>query len=311
MTNEKQIQGIEEEINVDQENNLASKAIQILIVEDEIIIAEGLQRKLIKMGYNVPVIVSSGEEAIKKIAENNPDLVLMDVVIHGDMDGIETVAKVRSVFDVPVVYLTAYADEKTLERAKITEPFGYLIKPFKERELQITIEIALYKHEMEMKLKESERKLQEKNQWLIAVIESIGDAVIATDSKGIIRVMNPIAEAMTGWKQNEAFGKPLKGILNIISEKTDIRIDDPVAKAIRENIFYGLADHTVLITKENMKIPVDVIGSTIKADGGSIIGVVLIFYDIFDRTKLDETMKICKPQDDEGEYKIICRTTIS
>ena len=160
---------------------------QIMIVEDEIIIAEGLMRKLKAMGYAVPAIVSSGEEAIKKVKENNPDLILMDIVIHGKMDGIETAAQIHSLFDIPIVYLTAYADEKTLERAKITEPFGYLIKPFKERELQITIETALYKHKMEKKLRDSERSLREKNQWLLAVIESIGDAVIATDPEGKIQ----------------------------------------------------------------------------------------------------------------------------
>ncbi len=259
---------------------------QILVVEDEIIIAEGLQRKLRTMGYDVPVIVSSGEETIKIIKENNPDLVLMDIVIHGEMDGIETAEKIHSLFDIPVVYLTAYADEKTLERARITEPFGYLIKPFKERELQITIEIALYKHEMEQRLKQSERSLREKNQWLSAVIESIGDAVIATDPEGTIRLMNPIAEALTGWKQNEALGNPLTGIFNIISEETDQKIENPITKAIREEKFYGLADHTILVTKEGMKIPVDIIGSTIKIDGDKVIGIVLIFCDILERTRI-------------------------
>ena len=264
---------------------------QILIVEDEIIIAEGLQRKLKAMGYAVPVTVSSGEEAVKKVKENNPDLVLMDIVIYGKMDGIETAAQIHSL-DIPVVYLTAYADEKTLERAKITEPFGYLIKPFKERELQITIEIALYKHEMEKKLKESEKNLREKNQWLVAVIESIGDAVIATDPEGKIRLMNPIAEALTGWKQKDAVGKPLADVFNIISEETNTKIDDPVRKAINENVFYGLADHTILISKDGMKIPVDIIGSTIRMDGDSIIGIVLIFCDIFERLRNYEATKI-------------------
>lgn len=264
---------------------------QILIVEDEIIIAEGLQRKLKTMGYAVPVTVSSGEEAVKKVKENNPDLVLMDIVIYGKMDGIETAAQIHSL-DIPVVYLTAYADEKTLERAKITEPFGYLIKPFKERELQITIEIALYKHEMEKKLKESEKNLREKNQWLVAVIESIGDAVIATDPEGKIRLMNPIAEALTGWKQKDAIGKPVADVFNIISEETNTKIDDPVRKAINENVFYGLADHTILISKDGMKIPVDIIGSTIKIDGDSIIGIVLIFCDIFERLRNYEATKI-------------------
>ena len=265
---------------------------QILIVEDEIIIAEGIQRTLKKMGYDVPAIVSSGEEAIKKIKENNPDLILMDIVIHGKMDGIETAGQIHSLFDIPVVYLTAYADEKTLERAKITEPFGYLIKPFKERELQITIEIAFYKHEMEKKLKESERRSREKNQWLVAAIESVGDAVIATDLEGTIRLINPIAEALTGWKQNEALGKPLGNILNIISENIDEKIEDPITKAIREDIFYGLADHTVLETKEGLKRYIDIIGSTIKIDGNNIIGFVFIFDDITWRTRIDDMLKI-------------------
>ena len=204
------------------------------------------------------------------------------------MDGIETAGQIHSLFDIPVVYLTAYADEKTIERAKITEPFGYLIKPFKERELHITIEIALYKHEMEKKLKESERRLREKNQWLVAVIESIGDAVIATDPEGTIQLMNPIAEALTGWNQKEALGKTLTDVFNIISEENDKKIEDPVTKAIREDMFYGLAERTVLISKQGIKMPVDIIGSTIKTDGNSIIGIVLIFYDIIERNRIYE-----------------------
>ena len=264
---------------------------KILVVEDEIIIAEGLQKKLRTMGYDIIGTVSSGEEAIKKVKENNPDLILMDIVIHGEIDGIETAAQIHSLFDIPVVYLTAYADENTMERAKITEPFGYLIKPFKDRELQITIEVALYKHEMEKRLRENDRSLREKNQWLIAVIESIGDAVIATDPEGKIRLMNPIAEALTGWKQKDALGKPLADIFNIINERTGKKVEDPVTKAIEEDMFYGLSDHTVLVTKEGLKIPVDIIGSTIKIDGNSIIGIVLVFYDIFERIKNYEAMR--------------------
>lgn len=270
------------------EMHIMKQGTRILVVEDEIIIAEDIQRKLKKMGYVVPAIVSSGEEAIKKIQENIPDLVLMDIVIQGKTDGIETAAQIHSLFDIPVVYLTAYADEKTLERAKITEPFGYLIKPFKERELQITIEISLYKHEMEKKLKESERRLREKTQWLAAVIESIGDAVIATDTKGTIQLMNPIAEALTGWNQKEALGKTLTAVFNIISEENDIQVEDPVTKTIREDMFYGLAERTLLVTKQGVRIPVDIIGSTIKIDGDSIIGIVLIFYDITERNRIFE-----------------------
>lgn len=185
---------------------------QILVVEDEGIIAQDIQNTLKKLGYAVPAIAYSGKEGIEKAQEIQPDLVLMDIVLGGGIDGIEAAEQIRRRFHIPVVYLTAYADEKTLQRAKITEPFGYILKPFEEKELYITIEMALYKHEMERRLKESQ-------QWLTTTLKSIGDAVIATDINGCVIFMNPIAESLTGWKQKEASGKHLKKIFNIINEK--------------------------------------------------------------------------------------------
>ena len=131
------------------------------------------------------------------MAETLLDLVLMDIVLEGDMDGVKAAEHIRNHFDIPVVYLTAYSDDTTLQRAKITEPYGYILKPFQERELYTTIEMALYKHKMERKLKENE-------QWLATTLKSIGDAVIATDTKGFVTFMNPVAEVLTGWKQEEA-----------------------------------------------------------------------------------------------------------
>jgi len=212
--------------------------------------------------------------------EKRPDLVLMDIVLQGEMDGIDTASQIRSRFNIPVVYLTAYSDEKILERARITEPYGYIIKPFNERELHINIEIALYKHR-------AEREIKEKNQWLSAVIKGIGDAVIATDPLGLVKLMNPIAEALTGWKQEDASGKPLKTVFNIVSEEKEMLVENPVEKVIREGIFYGLADHSLLIAKEGTKIPVDIIGSTIKDDRGGIIGIAFIFYDIIERKRIE------------------------
>ena len=188
---------------------------QILVVEDEAIVAEDIRSSLLNMGYSVPATVTSGKEAIRKAGENNPDLVLMDIMLKGEMDGIETAEEMRSRFNIPVVYLTAYSDKNTLERAKITEPFGYIIKPFKERELSINIEIALFKHKMEKKLKES-------REWFTTTLKSTSDAVIATDSDGCVKFMNPAARSLTGWAG--AQGKPLKEVFNIISEKAD---EDP------------------------------------------------------------------------------------
>ncbi len=131
---------------------------RILIVEDEGIVAEEIRIRLKNQGYAVPGIASSGREAIKAVTEMRPDLVLMDIKLKGDMDGIDTTTEIRASFDIPVIYLTAYADENTLQRAKITEPFGYILKPFEERELHTAIEMALYKHKMEKKLRESEEQ---------------------------------------------------------------------------------------------------------------------------------------------------------
>lgn len=258
--------------------------IQILVVEDESIVAEHIRRCLNNLGYSVSSVVNTGEKAIKEVEKNPPDLVLMDIVLKSEMDGIEAAKQIRSRFNIPVVYLTAYSDEEILERAKITEPFGYVIKPFNERDLRINIEIALYKHKVERELKESE-------QWLTATLKSLGEAVIATDKKGLIKIINPYAEVLTGWKKKEATGKSLADVFNVISEGEDKTLEDPVTKAIRQESFYGLADHTILISKEGARIPVDIIGSAIKDDRDCIIGVVLVFYDIIERIRIDETLK--------------------
>ncbi|MBN2283015.1 MAG: response regulator [Deltaproteobacteria bacterium] len=133
----------------------------VVVVEDETIIARDIQSKLKRLGYDAPVIASTGEEAIQITEELLPDLVLMDIILKGNVDGIEAADEIRNRFDIPVVYLTAYADEKTLERAKVTEPFGYMLKPFEERELHSTIEMALYKHEAEHKYRQGIDRLMQ------------------------------------------------------------------------------------------------------------------------------------------------------
>lgn len=130
---------------------------RILVVEDEGIVARGLENTLKGMGYAIAASVSSGEEAVQKAAETKPDLVLMDIML---MDGVEAADQIRAGLDISVIYLTAYADEKTLQRAKITEPFGYLLKPFQEQELASIIELALYKHGIGRRLRESEQEAQ-------------------------------------------------------------------------------------------------------------------------------------------------------
>jgi FOG: CheY-like receiver len=128
------------------------KTPMIMVVEDEAIIAQDIAITLRGLGYGVPCIASNAGEAIRQIEKINPDLVLMDIVMPGEQDGIEAAQEIRNRFDIPTVYLTAYADEVTFKRAKVTEPYGYVLKPFDKRQLQTQIEMALYKHILEKKL---------------------------------------------------------------------------------------------------------------------------------------------------------------
>ena len=169
----------------------------ILIVEDEAIVAADLASKLSGLGYQVVGTVADGEGAIALADQLRPQLVLMDVALKGQLDGIETAAMIRRDHDIPVVYLTAYSDRTTLDRAKRTGPFGYVLKPFDEQDLATQIEMALYRHQ-------ADRQLREQREWLRVTLHSIGDAVIATDAESRITFMNPVAETLTGWKAQEA-----------------------------------------------------------------------------------------------------------
>lgn len=252
--------------------------VKILIVEDESIVAMDIKHRAEGLGYEVTAITPSGEEALEHVAGTRPDLVLMDIVLKGEMDGIEAAQKIRDSYDIPVVYLTAYSDERTLKRAKITEPFGYIIKPFEDRELHSAVEVALYKHQMESKLKESEK-------WLSTTLESIGDAVIATDKNGKLKFMNPVACQVTGWDHDAAIGQPLSKIFNIIHEESGIPVDDPVVKVVENDAIIDLPSPVLLINKDGEQIPIDDSSAPIKDENGGIIGVALVFRDVTQRRK--------------------------
>lgn len=246
---------------------------RILIVEDEKIVALSIQNRLEGLGYRVVGNVTSAEAAFDAIAHNRPDLVLMDIKLKGKVDGIEAATQIRNRFQLPVVYLTAYNDEDTVNRAKVTEPYGYLLKPFESRDLSTTIEVALHKHQMEQQLRERE-------QWLATTLKSIGDAVITTDPQGVITFMNPVAETITLWKQEEVLGQHLTQVFPTINETTREVVENPVILALQRGIPVGLENHTLLITKDGTEIPIDDSAAPIKSEVGQILGAVLVFYDV-------------------------------
>jgi len=172
---------------------------KLLVVEDEGIVAKDIQIRLRNLGYEVAAVASSGEEAIQKAAETHPDLVLMDITLKGEMDGIEAAEEIISRYDIPVVYLTAHTDEKTLQRAKITEPFGYILKPFGEKDLYSTIEISLHRHKMEKKLKESE-------EFSSSLMRASPNPIVVINPDTSVQYVNPTLEELTGFSSSELVG---------------------------------------------------------------------------------------------------------
>jgi len=258
---------------------------KILIVEDDLITAKDIDGRLHYLGYEVNAIVSSDSEALFQITKNPPDLVLVDVKLQDKMDGIEVADQILTKIDIPVVYLIALTDEATLSRIKKTESFGFVTKPFDSRELQGVIEAALYKHGMEKKLRESEARL-------FTTLRSISDAVIATDTSGKITFMNPVAEELTGMKEKESGGKPLKRVFKIINEDTGKPVENPFKRILKEGKGAGLANPTVLIANDGSKTHINYSGSPIRGDKGNIIGVVLTFKDISERKRAEEALRV-------------------
>ena len=185
----------------------------ILIVEDEAIVAADLAEQAEAAWATRLRQHRHGEEALALARERRPDLVLMDIRLAGAMDGVEAAERIRRDCDVPVIYLTAHSDRATLERAKLHRAVRLYPQAFEEHELETHIEMALYKHQAERKLRESE-------EWLRVTLGSIGDAVIASDTAGNVTFLNPVAAALTGWTPAEALGQPVSQVFHIINELT-------------------------------------------------------------------------------------------
>ncbi|HKP64620.1 MAG TPA: response regulator [Polyangiales bacterium] len=257
----------------------------VLVVEDERVVAKDLQRTLTNLGYEVPVTVATADDAIRAAAERCPDLVLMDIRIKGARDGIETAEILKSRFDVPVVYLTAYADQQTVSRAKLTEPHAYLLKPVKVDELRTAVEIAIYKHEMERRQRERER-------WFATTLRSIGDAVISTDAEGCITLMNPMAETMTGWRTADVRGKRLSDILKLVDESTSEAVEDPVAQVLRA----GKVLHVrgALVARTGHEHIIADSAAPIFDEAGKLLGVVVVFRDVSESRRLQRRLEFAE-----------------
>lgn len=256
-------------------------SIKILIVEDEIIVAKDIKDTLENLGYAVTDIANSGMEAIAKASATQPDIALMALHLKQQMTGIQAATEIWDRFRIPVIFLTTYSELNILEQAKIAEPFGYIIKPFRERDLQTTIEMALHIHQLE-------KKLADREQWLTTILTSISDAVIATDEKRCVTLLNRAAESLTGWKQEEVLGKNVTDVLHFVDTVASNLIENSIANFLQESLNIASLPPKVLIAKNGRKLPIDNNTAPIKDERGHVKGTVVILRDIAERIEAEQ-----------------------
>jgi diguanylate cyclase (GGDEF)-like protein/PAS domain S-box-containing protein len=255
---------------------------RILIVEDEKIIGLDLKRRLESFGFTVMGLIPEGEDAITLAQKEKPDIILMDIMLKGKLDGIEAAKKIHETSGIPVVFLTSYSDSETLQRAKEAEPFGYILKPFKERELLSTLEIALYKHSIDCKLYEQE-------QWMSAILRGIGDGIIAVDTEERIQFLNPIAEILTGYKEQEVKGAELSTLFRLFDEITETPVQTQILLKNQPS-FPSLFKNLFLLTAQGGRIPIEGSVASISRRDGSTLGRVIAFRDVSSLRRLSDTL---------------------
>lgn len=274
---------------------------RVLIVEDERIVAMDIAASLRSLKYDVVGMAASADEAYDLAITHKPDIILMDIRLKGETDGIKATEKIHSFMDVPVIYLTAYADESTLSRAKLTGPYGYLLKPYEKRVLHSTIEMALYK-------KMVERQIEEHERWLTTILTSIGDALIATDVEVKIKFMNPVAEHLTGFKQGDVLGKHLDDVMFIINEATNERFKNAIT------LYNNNPNYTevLLENRTGFRIPIVYSSSPIKAENGGYTGIVIVFSDISEqkRTEYEKERLFNQVRQAQERLKLLSRRLI-
>ncbi len=271
-----------------------SKA-RILVVEDEALVAADLSARLETMGYEVIGRASSGEKAVEKAHSGRPDLIMMDIMLQGSMDGIEAAARIHEFLFVPVVYCTAYADDATLSRAKVTEPYGYILKPFGERELQITIEIGLYKSRME-------KAMMQREKWLATTLRSLGEAVVTTDEKGAVTYLNPAAENMTGWKNEHAEGRPADDICPIRDNAAQSGPTPYIGRALSSGSRLRVGREAMLVSGSGARIPVEGSAAPIVYDHTEEPGgAVLVLTNISERKLVEIELREAKERAEQSD----------
>ncbi len=256
----------------------------LLIVEDDTIIGMAEAQALRLVGYTV-FTASSGEKAIKLIqSEQEIDLILMDMDLGVGMDGTETSREILKMIEVPIVFLTSHAEKEMVEKVRGITRYGYVIKNSGNFVLQSSIDMAF-------DLFYANQKVKKKEESLRVTLNSIGDAVIASDNQGRITRMNPVAEKLTGWLAYEAIGAPVRNVFHIVNAKTRVPAKNPIDEVLKTGQIVGLANHTALLAKDGVEYQIADSGAPIQNEKGDVLGVVLVFRDVTEDYKMQEELR--------------------
>lgn len=246
---------------------------RILVVEDESIVAKDIQRTLEKLGYDVPATASSAESAFQKLEEVEPDLVFLDIKLKGEQDGVHIAEHIKDRYDIPVIFLTSFVDQDTIDRAKVTEPYGYLVKPFNEGDLKTTVEMALFKFSKDRELRLSEQRLSN-------ALGKIENAVFVTDQDLRLNYINEKALSICGGLSGmDSVGLDVYSLIGIEKEGgVSISKDDLKSIVVRDNSL-SLSNAYVIIKKDNSNIPCNFTASAVRDEKDNFLGVAIVITD--------------------------------
>lgn len=252
-------------------------AAQILIVRNNDKIVGASQNYFNEFGYDIPSVASI-KEAINKVEEIRPDLVFIELDSDDKVNRLEIPEQICENYNIPVVSVVVGNDKDELNIANHKKPFGYLIKPLSKKDVATVFEITFDDSTIEQKFRES----------YSTILKNISDAVIITDNKGLINIMNPMAEILTGWKLKNAFGKDITEVFIIKEENTNTLTEDDMSKIIQMGFFMNKLSYTMLISKDSTKTPINYSVVPIMDDNGNTNGAIIVFRDITERKKAEE-----------------------
>ncbi len=244
----------------------------ILVVEDESIVARDIQNTLIRLGYHVPATAATANAAFDKLEEFKPDLVFLDIKLKGEMDGIQIAERIKTEYDIPVIYLTSYVDKATLDRAKITEPYAYLVKPYNEPDLQSAVEMALYKARKDKEMK------ADKNLYA-RVLGHLIEAVIITDIEGKIIFMNPRAENLLDYGMESATGKFISDLIKVHSSLLNLLTKDDFVKAILNGKELSVPEAEIIVNHSGKTIRVMFNSAPVRDERGVLSGNAFVIQE--------------------------------